>query len=316
MGENKLFYYHDYPLHNSFGNDRLCDRPTIGYVIYYNEKNKNIIIDDKYDILQVRNINATRNDVYNENKHLLSKGYVAIYPPIRKGNILGRWCRGITEIKSLLKSNLIDIVKTKNKWEIYPKIYVDKNYRKNQTYPLKSVIEFSSNSGTTNLSSILNNKNFNNPKPIDLLKHILNAYALKKDITILDFFAGSGTTGQAVMELNQEDGGNRRFILCTNNENDIAKNICWERLYRVINGKGSKGQKFDWKYSKQTPYLSNNTITTFEIKHYKCDINQDPKLLFDIATNQLKKLNGNFNLIDINLSRALSSLHPFNQNKE
>ncbi|MBK6723203.1 MAG: hypothetical protein IPG58_07950 [Acidobacteria bacterium] len=48
--------------------------------------------------------------------------------------------------------------------------------------------------------------------------------------TILDFFAGSGTTGQAVLELNKSDGGSRRFILCTNNENGVAENVCYERI--------------------------------------------------------------------------------------
>ena len=55
-----------------------------------------------------------------------------------------------------------------------------------------------------------------------------------KDYTILDFFAGSGTTGHAVMKMNAEDGGNRKFILCTNNENNICKEITYERIKRAI----------------------------------------------------------------------------------
>ena len=55
-----------------------------------------------------------------------------------------------------------------------------------------------------------------------------------KSITVLDFFAGSGTTGHAVMKLNAEDGGNRKFILCTNNENDICRDVTYERIRRVI----------------------------------------------------------------------------------
>ena len=53
---------------------------------------------------------------------------------------------------------------------------------------------------------------------------------------MLDFFAGSGTTGHAVLELNKEDGGHRQFILCTNNENNICRDVTYERLRRVING--------------------------------------------------------------------------------
>ena len=55
---------------------------------------------------------------------------------------------------------------------------------------------------------------------------------------VLDFFAGSGTTGHAVMKLNAEDGGKRRFILCTNNENNICRDVTYERIKRVIDKEG------------------------------------------------------------------------------
>lgn len=263
--EKNQFYYRDYPLDTSFGHDRLCDRPTMGYVIYYNLKNKHIVIDDQYDLQKAKNIASSLNDVYKVNEKLLSQGYVPIYPPKRKGNILGCWCRGITEIKELSSNKLLDIIKNKNEWKIYPKIYINKDYQKLLKHPLESIFNFSSNSGTLVLSSILENKNFNNPKPPELLKSFFGAY-FNKNAIILDFFAGSGTTGQAVMELNQEDGGNRRFILCTNNENNIAKGICYERLYRVIKGIGSNGQKFDWTYSKSQPYLTNNHVKYLQTK--------------------------------------------------
>ena len=74
----------------------------------------------------------------------------------------------------------------------------------------------------------------NGKKPIRLIKNILKT-SNKKYATVLDFFAGSGTTGHAVMKLNAEDGGNRKFILCTNNENNICRNVTYERIKRVIN---------------------------------------------------------------------------------
>lgn len=76
---------------------------------------------------------------------------------------------------------------------------------------------------------------FSNPKPIGLLKFILTLGSLKDSI-ILDFFAGSGSTLHAVMQLNAEDGGKRQCILCTNNENGICENVTYERNRRVING--------------------------------------------------------------------------------
>jgi adenine-specific DNA-methyltransferase len=62
----------------------------------------------------------------------------------------------------------------------------------------------------------------------------------------LDFFAGSGTTAQAVLDLNKNDGGNRKFILCTNNENNICEEITYERVKRAIKGyKNSKNEKIE-----------------------------------------------------------------------
>ena len=87
--------------------------------------------------------------------------------------------------------------------------------------------------GTMELKSLLGDKLFSNPKPVSLLKKILLLSA-KKNAVVLDFFAGSGTTGHAVMELNTEDGGNRRFILCTNNENGICDNVCYPRIKKII----------------------------------------------------------------------------------
>ena len=76
--------------------------------------------------------------------------------------------------------------------------------------------------------------NFDNPKPIGLIKHFL-ILGSKSDSIILDFFSGSGTTAQAVLEMNEEDKkSNRKFILCTNNEGDICTNICYPRIKNVI----------------------------------------------------------------------------------
>lgn len=84
---------------------------------------------------------------------------------------------------------------------------------------------------------------FDNPKPTNLIKTILELKTNKDDL-MLDFFAGSGTTGHAVMELNKEDGGNRKFILCTNNENNIAIEVCYPRIKKVIEGyKTPKNEK-------------------------------------------------------------------------
>ena len=73
---------------------------------------------------------------------------------------------------------------------------------------------------------------FQTPKPRKLIKELVRSASTKKSL-ILDFFAGSGTTGVAVSELNAEDGGKRKYILVNNNENNICRNITFERLKKT-----------------------------------------------------------------------------------
>lgn len=100
--------------------------------------------------------------------------------------------------------------------------------------------------GTKELDIIFNGKPFGYPKPISLIKYILQICLphLNSNITILDFFAGSGTTLHATMLLNAEDGGRRQCILVTNNENNICEEVTYERNRRVIQGyTNAKGEE-------------------------------------------------------------------------
>lgn len=89
-------------------------------------------------------------------------------------------------------------------------------------------------------------------KPVKMLKELIN-YHQNKNAVVLDFFAGSGSTAQAVLELNKEDNGNRQFILCTNNENNICEDITYKRIKNVINGYGKyDALKTNLKYYRCT----------------------------------------------------------------
>jgi adenine-specific DNA-methyltransferase len=111
--------------------------------------------------------------------------------------------------------------------------------------------------GTQELEEIFGDKKFNNPKPVSLIRRILELASNKNSI-VLDFMAGSGTTGHAVLELNKGDGGNRQFILCTNNENNICTDVCYPRIKKVI--KGYKNGK-----DENVAGLGGN------LKYYTCD---------------------------------------------
>jgi len=91
----------------------------------------------------------------------------------------------------------------------------------------------------------------NGQKPIKLIERIIKIHPPKRDLLILDFFAGSGTTGHAVLDLNSKDNGNRRFILCTNDDEKICSDICYPRIRKVISGfRQKKGLDGNLKYFK------------------------------------------------------------------
>lgn len=90
--------------------------------------------------------------------------------------------------------------------------------------------------GTRALINVLGSRAFSFPKSVKLLKTIIGQFP-DKSCTVLDFFAGSGSTAQAVLELNKSDLGHRKFILCTNNENDICSCVTYPRIQTIITGR-------------------------------------------------------------------------------
>ena len=130
---------------------------------------------------------------------------------------------------------------------------------KNEPYkrklPFRGLIEFLNTEGSQELKQILPQHTFKFPKPTELVRFCIQLFK-DKEIRILDFFAGSGTTGHAVLKANSQDNGNRKFIVCTNNENNICQEITYPRLQKVIQGytnakgKQVEGMKAHLKYFK------------------------------------------------------------------
>ncbi len=132
------------------------------------------------------------------------------------------------------------------------------------------------------------------------------------DTIILDFFAGSGSTGHAVMDLNKEDGGNRKFILVTNNENNIAHNVTFERLHRVIKGEGTKKEKdFSWlKNNKPYDGVKLRVINIDDSVKISLDQEDIDETIFDDCKKGLKLLDNKYNKKDLNLYYDLAALNP------
>ena len=146
------------------------------------------------------------------------------------------WRKDKGDIDEMFEHENLFIKKTKYGYQVYFKFRGGLSGETPKSFwndPLYSASEH----GTQILDKILGRReSFNFPKSPFAVADCIRIASNKKNSIILDFFAGSGTTAQAVLELNKNDGGNRKFILCTNNENDICKNICYPRVKKIIKG--------------------------------------------------------------------------------
>ena len=152
--------------------------------------------------------------------------------PIDEEGRQRRWKWGLD--RALTQQSDMSVRLDRNK---VPAIYIKARMKEEGMLPLTvwDSKEYSSTEyGANLLSKIMGGKKFDYPKSLYAVIDCLKVGNAKKDTIILDFFAGSGTTGHAVMKLNAEDGGNRKFILCTNNENNICRDVTYERIKRVI----------------------------------------------------------------------------------
>jgi len=142
---------------------------------------------------------------------------------IREDKIYEKHFSDLMQIKSMLTNNEYEAI-VDNKKILYK-------------------IDLKTTSAKQQLIELLGREYFIFPKNISFIKHLIFLHP-NTSATILDFFAGSGTTGHAVLEMNKEDGGNRKFILCTNNENNICTEVCYPRITKVIKGyKNINGEK-------------------------------------------------------------------------
>ena len=166
-----------------------------------------------------------------------SQGYTVVLPMREDADDgYGRWRQGVPGFKNLISANLLTHAISKD-GEITLKKIIPSG--KESTIALDSILDTvgTSADGTKEIKRMFGKKVFDTTKPLDLIKYLVYIGTFNKpNAIVLDFFAGSGTTGEAVIELNKEHGGKRRFILATNNENNIAQDVTLERMSMVSNG--------------------------------------------------------------------------------
>lgn len=118
------------------------------------------------------------------------------------------------------------------------------------------------------ITAIFNKAPFDYPKPVGLIKFLINLHP-NKNAMVLDFFAGSGTTGQATLEINEEDHGQRKFILCTNNQNGICENVTYQRIKTVITGERLDGSVYSEGIAASLKYMKMDFIDRSEAMYYE-----------------------------------------------
>ena len=189
---------------------RREDRPNMYYPFYYNEEKDELSIESM-------------------------DGAHEIFPHLSDGSD-GRWRWGKDTARERLAELVVQKVGRRNEYDVFQKDYLPNDGVK-RIKP-KSVWmgpEFAKETGTLEVKAILGKGKFDTPKPLGLLMYILQQ-ATDKDSIVLDSFAGSGTTAHAVLKMNKEDGGNRKFILIE--MMDYADKVTAERVKRVISGYG------------------------------------------------------------------------------
>lgn len=200
-------------------NSNRHERPKLFYSIFYNPKTQKLSLTKSKDAVEL--------------------------VPINEAGEEKTWRWGQQTFERLCDTDLF--VKTvKGKYRVYKKRRLTAEAGKKPKTVWYNPRYDASSYGIMVLQEIFGRGNhFNYPKSLLLMRDLLEVTS-KPNSLILDFFAGSGTTGHAVLALNKEDGGNRQFILCTNNENNICEEVTYERLKRVMKGyKNKKGEKID-----------------------------------------------------------------------
>lgn len=177
---------------------------------------------------------------------------------------------------------------------------------KRRTKPLSSIEltdnQYSNDNAKKDLAVFGLQDKFDYSKPVELIKRLIKNH-FNKNAVVLDFFAGSGTTAQAVLELNIEDEGKRRFILCTNNQNDICENITYARCEQIIKSYdyGKQSRTIIWSHKIKVSDFGKTDIPD----EIKC-IKKDNQGKYDKFVTEIK--NGYFYVYGITIHKKMHGI--------
>lgn len=215
--EDEISRYKSIPLQRSGDGSRRADRPNLFYPVYYDPNTKEVSISK------------------------LENGVEML--PIDSNAIERRWRWGRDTLMEKWKTET-EVKKVNGEYKIYTKLRIKGERPKSLWFRP----EYSGTTGTGDLKDLMGDKVFSYPKSVAMVKDSIQISTEPDDI-VLDFFGGSGTTAQAVMAQNAEDGGNRKFILIE--QMDYVNNVTFKRLENAIK-----------------KYYSDVSFVYFELKKY------------------------------------------------
>lgn len=185
-------------------------------------------------------------------------------------------------------------IKFKENYSLNQRGFVFKRYKKQGKNAVNSLFAvdniFMNQNATTETTNIFGDRLFDYPKPINFISKVVE-YSSNPDSIVLDFFAESGTTGHAVLELNKKDGGNREFILVQMNEktdttpNGIAYDVTSKRLKRIMTGECYDGTN-NFKWIENNEKYGGN-LDVYELETVSNRENTKGKTAFDVIDERL-----------------------------
>ena len=264
------FYLND-PITTRGEGGTLNARPNLGYTVYYNPLTKDKIAVSDYDVVMAKTSND-EDALYREDKTLIDAGYIAIRPPRVRGK-LGCWTWSLEKFNN--EKRQIIITGKPGSYAVRKRTFIPKDtieeidgklkYRVESNTNSRSILDFSTNDGTNALTDIMESSVFNNPKNEEMLKYLIDLID-DKNCIIMDFFSGSATTAQAVIDLNATDNGCRKFIMVQVQELCEEKKDAFKAGYKNICEIGKERiRRAGQRIKEENPFTTLDLDTGFRV---------------------------------------------------